>query len=307
MPGVAAAVIGLPDGYSARPATRADVPIVFDLVAAAERHHDGVVEVAVDDVEMDFGRVGFEPGRDCVVVLAGDRAVGWANVHKERAEADVHPSHHGRGIGTALLRWTEARAREVGSPTVAQTVTDHDASAAELFRANGYEPAWTSWILEIAFDHPPPEHLPPEGVAIRPYDPDVDEQASYRLIDDAFGEWEGRTTLPFEEWAAFVIRHNAFSPELSRLAFDRDELVGAALAFDYGEGREGWVQQLATRATHRHRGIGRALLYAVFRAFYDRGKTSSGLSTESRTGALGLYQRVGMSVRRSYTRYSKSL
>jgi GNAT superfamily N-acetyltransferase len=104
-----------------------------------------------------------------------------------------------------------------------------------------------------------------------------------------------------------VIRHNAFAPEVSRLAFDGDELVGAALAFDYAETGEGWVQQLATKATHRHRGIARALLSVVFREFYERGKTKSGLSTESRTGALSVYERVGMSVRRSYTRYSKPL
>jgi hypothetical protein len=32
-----------------------------------------------------------------------------------------------------------------------------------------------------------------------------------------------------------------------------------------------------------------------------------GLSTDSRTGALGLYERVGMKVTRSYTHFAKEL
>ncbi|MGZ8628532.1 MAG: GNAT family N-acetyltransferase [Actinomycetota bacterium] len=301
------AVIELPAGYTARAASREDVGVVFDLVAAAEEHLDGVAEIDVDDVEMDFGRVGFDPATDCVIVLDGDTPVGWADVYKERAEADTHPAYYGRGIGTALLRWTERRAAEDGAGKVSQTVTDNNATAAELFRTNGYEPAWISWILEIGFTEPPATHDPPEGITLRAYDPATDERTAYRLIDDAFNEWEGRTSLPFDEWAAFVIRHPSFSPELSRLAFDGDELVGAALCFDYAEDREGWVQQLATKAPHRHRGIARALLYDAFSSFYERGKRRCGLSTESRTGALTLYERVGMAVRRSYTRYTKPL
>jgi GNAT superfamily N-acetyltransferase len=207
-----------------------------------------------------------------------------------------------------LLSWTEGRAREHGEARIGQTVTDANRAAADLFVRSGYRPTHTSWILEIAFeDGPPSEPSPPGGIAIRPYDPGRDGQAVYRLIDDAFNEWEGRDPLPFEEWAPYVIRHHSFSPGLSPLAFDGEDLVGAALSFDYASTDEGWIHQLATKATHRHRGIARALLHAAFRAFYARGKARCGLSTDSRTGALTLYERVGMSVRRSYTRYTKEL
>lgn len=297
----------LPDGFTARGATREDVDLLLELVSAAEVHVDGVAEVDRHDVEMGFGRVGFDPAADCMIVLEGDLPVGWAEVHRGRAEADVRPTHSGRGIGTALLGWTERRARELGGASVEQVVSDHNLDAARLFRSNGYEPLWTAWILEIAFDEPPPVHLPPDAIAIRPYEPSSDERATYRLIDDAFTEWEGRESMAFEEWAAFVTRHGSFSPQLSRLAFDGDELVGAALSFDYQQDEEGWIQQVATKATHRHRGIARALLSEVFADFSRRGKRRCGLSTDSRTGALGLYERVGMRVRRSYTRYAKKL
>jgi ribosomal protein S18 acetylase RimI-like enzyme len=301
-----AVIEGLPEGFIVRPATPQDVDLITELTAAAELDLDGEVDVDRDDVEMGFGRAGFDASQDCIFVFEGDVPVAWADTYQDRAEADVRPSHRGLGIGSALAAWTEERARAHGEPKVSQNVTDSNRAAAELFTARGYESSRTSWYLEIAFrDGPPPEPTPPAGITIRSYDPDRDEHAVYRLIDDAFSEWEGRDPIPFEEWTAYVIRHNAFAPTMSPLAFDGDELVGAVMSFDYGEGDEGWVQQLATKATHRHRGIARALLHSAFVSFSRAGKARCGLSTDSRTGALSLYERVGMSVRRSYTRYTK--
>ena len=70
---------------------------------------------------------------------------------------------------------------------------------------------------------------------------------------------------------------------------------------------EGWIEQLATKATHRRRGIAQALLRTAFGGFYERGRRMAGVSTDSRTGALGLYEKVGMRVVRQYTRYRKRL
>ena len=104
-----------------------------------------------------------------------------------------------------------------------------------------------------------------------------------------------------------VIAHDAFRPELSPLAFAGDELVGAIIAYDYPHASEGWISQLATSVTHRRRGIGQALLRTAFGWFRERGRTIAGVSTDSRTGALGLYEKAGMRVQRSYTRFRKPL
>jgi GNAT superfamily N-acetyltransferase len=298
----------LPDGLTSRPATLAEVGAVTELFAACELHDDGVVEVDVGDIEVSFTRSGYEPSRDSVLVLDGDRLVAYAEAFGDRAEADVLPSHRGRGIGTALLRWTEAKARRDGSASLSQTVTDVRTDAADLFRRHGYRPTETAWLLQIRFDDgPPPTAVPPEGITIRPFRRGVDEPAAYRVIEDAFNEWPGRTPQSFEEWASYFPSHPSFAPELSPLAFDGDELVGASLYLDYADTDEGWVQQLATRVTHRHRGIARALLHQAFANAYASGKRACGLSTNSSTGALSLYEKVGMRVRRSYTRFTKAL
>jgi mycothiol synthase len=298
--------ITLPSPLTSRPATPEDVPAITSLIAACELHDDGEAEIDPDDVAFTFDRAG-AAADDTIVVFDGEDLVAWGDVYKERAEADVHPERRGEGIGSRVLAWAEARARETGQPRVRQVVTDANTGAAALFRAHGYEPAYTSWILQIAFDPstaPVPEVA--EGIVIRSF-AWSDAQAAHRVIDDAFTEWNGREPMSFDEWKPFIVGHGSFAPALSAVAFDGDEMVGAALALDYENADEGWVQQLATKATHRHRGIARALLQTVFAAFHERGKAKCGLSTDSRTGALSLYERVGMQVRRSYTSYAKQL
>jgi mycothiol synthase len=296
----------LPAGLSARPGTAEDAEAIFGVIGACELADDGVVEADLDDVVVGFERAGFDPDRDLVLVLDGDQAVAWAELYRQRAEADVRPSHRGRGIGTALLGWIETRAQELGEPDVGQTKTDANTEARDLLLANGYEPTFTSWILRIPLEEPqdPPE--PVEGIAIRPYRDD-DARAVHEMVDAAFSEWPGREPEAFEVWAPQVLAHAAFAPELSPVAFDGDELVGAAISYDFPDSDEGWVHQLATRATHRHRGIARALLQTAFGAFHERGRRVAGLSTDSRTGALGLYEKVGMRVERQYTRFAKHL
>jgi mycothiol synthase len=263
------------------------------------------VEVDRDDVRSSWARPSFDPASDAVIVMQGSRPVGWAEVYRPgRAEADVHPEHRGRGIGVALLGWTEARAREARADSVGQSVTDHNLGAAELFRVNGYQPLWTSWLLRIEMGGDPPVSETPEAISIRPYRPDDDREV-FGVIEGAFSEWPHREPETFDDWRAWMIGHDAFTPDRSRVAVTDHHIVGVALALDYGPQNEGWVHQLAVDADHRHRGIARALLLDVFASFQERGSRECGLGTDSRTGALGLYEKVGMRVRRSYTHWTK--
>ena len=300
-----------PPGFSTRAAADADVPAICGLIAACEVANDGASEIDPSDVAQSLALAG-EHG---VIVVTDGRGMlaGWASVtdavggrSRAVAEADVHPRARGRGLGAWLLAWTEARARDAGSRHVRQTVTDGDAAAQAMFSSHGYQKAHTSWILEMPLTEARPVVDLPPGITIRALEPG-DEPAAYRVIEDAFREWPGREPATFEQWQARVFGHPAFSPALSRLAFDGPELVGAALAMDYPGSPDGWVSQLATRATHRNRGIARALLQAAFAAFHDHGRRLGALSTDSRTGALTLYERLGMRIRRSYTSWTKDL
>jgi len=296
--------VSLPEGLTHRSANAADAEAICELIAACELEDDGVVEVDRYDVTVGFERHGLEPDLNTLLAFEGEHLAAWAELYRGRAEADVRPPHRGRGIGAALLSWIEARAGALAEPRLGQTKTDANTGARELLITSGYEPSWTSWIIRMELARPPIPPVVPAGISIRPYEPS-DARLVHEVINDAFSEWPGRNPEPYEVWAPHVLAHPAFEPALSPLAFDGEELVGVVLSSDFPE--EGWIEQLATKATHRRQGIAQALLRTAFGGFYARGRRMAGVSTDSRTGALGLYERVGMRVVRQYTRYRKRL
>ena len=303
-----------PTGTITRAATSDDARAIYELIADCERDLDGMAEIDLDDVVSELARPGTDLTRDSLLVHddAGE-LVGYALVFKsDRADVQVRPSHRDRGIGTLLLEWTEARARELGSDRVSQTVTDNDELAAGLLTAHGYEPKDTAWILEIELESEPEVPALPEGYALRTFEPGRDDEATYRLIEDAFGDWAGRKPSTYDEWVAFSIGRETFVPGLSPLVVAREvdgteRIVGAALVLDYPEAAEGYVHQLAVHRDHRHQGLARALLRYAFRDAFRMGRRTCVLSTNSYTGALSLYERVGMRIRRAYTNRSKPL
>ncbi|SEG90164.1 Acetyltransferase (GNAT) family protein [Actinacidiphila yanglinensis] len=303
----------LPPPYRARPATPADAGAIHRLVADCEREVLGRAETGLDAVTAHLTLPALDPALDTLLVHRPGRErgaepelVGRAWVHGgRRSEVDVHPAHRGRGLGRLLLDWAEERARSVGSVRLAQPAEDADAATVALLRSRGYEPFVTQWLLGIALPEEPEVPEPPAGVDVRPFR-SGDEKAAHELFEDAFSLWQKRR-LPYDEWARLTVERAAFAPEVSPVAFAGTEMVGAALAFDVPGSREGYVDRLAVRADHRGRGIAGVLLREVFRAFHRRGRTGCTLWTHSETGALSLYEHVGMTVRRSSSVYARAL
>ncbi len=298
--------LALPLGLMWRPATMGDAEAVTELVAVCEIAATGEREIEVEDVRSEWRRASVHLEDDTVLVFDGSRLVGAAQVVGARYLAvDVHPDVRERDIASALLRWGEARSRRQGAVTIGQTVPDSDTWTRDLFLANGYAPFWTSWALEMRLDGEPETPIIPPGASIRPAAVETEDRAIHALLEAAFGEWESRPPTPFEDWRAWAIGRGGFEPWWLPVAVDGDEIVGVAYLVPYPD--IGWVMQIAVRRSHRGRGLGQALLKHACREFHLRGFRLAGVSTDSRTGALGLYEHVGMKVARSYTHYAKEL
>ena len=295
----------LPAGYVWRPLAAGDIVAVWELEAAGEAYDDGVVEVDLSDLEAEWSQPDFDTASMSVGVFTDHRLVAYAQVFQGRAEALVHPEHRGREIGSALMRWTWEAARREGRVRVSQTISENEKSAEALLRANGYEYGHTSWILRIELTAPPPRAVLPAGYRLRAYSAGEDDREVFELIDRAFEEWRGLSSESkgFENWAASAL-HNV-SPGLVVLIERSKRIVGVAVGYDYGPKVEGWIGEIAVERAHRGKGLGRALLEDCFRRFFALGRRQCGVSTDSRTGALGLYEHVGMSVSRTYTRWIK--
>ena len=295
----------LPPGVTSRGATMDDVAAAVAVTRAAELA-DGVASLTVhDDVAGEWARPSMDIAHDVLLVEADGQVVAYAEQFHGRAFAHVHPDHQGRGIGTIVAAWTEDHARRAGLSQVGQTIPTTGGAARALLEGRGYDPRWDSWILKMALDTPATAPRVPAGIEIRGLRRPDDDHQLHAVIEEAFDTWPDRDTgTSFEDWQASYL-DRATDTDLVVVAEEDGRLVGAALCIP--EGDEGWVDQLAVLPVAWGRGIGGALLQSAFARFRARGLAVAALSTDSRTGALGLYQHVGMAVTESFTRYSLPL
>ncbi len=295
----------LPPPLTHRPLRPDDAENVCGLVRRCEEVDIGEPQLDLEDIVSEWQRPSFDLATQSIGVYDGDTLIASAEVSLgRRADADVEPAHRDRGIGSALVAWTEQVARNCGGSLVGQSVPE-GSSADRLLRAHGYEEMWTSWLLALPNDSAIAAPTLPDGVRLRAFEPGRDERAAYQVIEDAFNEWPDRDPTAYDDWVAGVLRRPGFEPWQLLLAFEGAEVVGAcnvimsnACAF---------VSQLAVRRDRRGLGIGRALMLEAFAAGRAHGAERAELSTDSRTGALGLYRHVGMEVTYTFVHLAKQL
>ncbi|WP_374970004.1 GNAT family N-acetyltransferase [Terrabacter sp. BE26] len=282
-------------GLTTRPLSPGDAAAVTELMARCEQHDVGTVLIEEADIVGDWQRPAFDLATQSVGVLDEDRLVAYAEVYKARwADAAVDPDHRGRGIGTALSRWTRSVAARDGGSVVGQPVPG-DSPGERLLASLGYRCLWTSWVLEMPAGTAIAPQPIPQGYAVREPRDEADLRAAWAINEDAFLEWSERERATFEEWAATVSMRPGYEGWQLRLMVDRDdEVVG--MAFVIVSSGCAYVDKLAVRRDERHKGLARALLVDAFEVGRAHGGERSELSTDSRTGALGLYEKVGMQV-----------
>jgi ribosomal protein S18 acetylase RimI-like enzyme len=291
-------------GYTVRPLTPGDARAVYELMAAGELETIGEVAIEEADIVSDWQRPSFDLAGQSIGVFAGDRLVGYAEVARGRwADATVDAAHRGRGIGTALAHWTQRVSRRDGGRLVGQPVPD-GSPGERLLKDLGYEALWTSWVLEMPQGKAIEPQPIPDGYSIRPAEGEADYRAAHVVVEDAFLEWADRERESYEDFEAQIIRRPGFEPWNLRLMADpTGAIVGTSilqLTDDCG-----FVSRLAVRRDQRHRGLARALLVDSFEQARAHGATRSELSTDSRTGALSLYEKVGMEVTSTWRHWAK--
>jgi GNAT superfamily N-acetyltransferase len=299
------AELRVPAGLSSRPATQDDAEAILALVGEAELADQGERWTDLDDIRSSWARPSFDLARDTVLVFDDDTMAGGTEVSRGYLDGYVHPAHRGRGIGGFLLDWAELRAIELGYDRIGQTVPETLAEARRLFTSRGFERERTSWLLTIDLDRPFDPPRLPDGIVLRDVVPG-EERAVHAVIERAFNEWPDRVPTTFEDWSAYTFARSTYRPNLLPVLVDGEEMVGVALCLD-ADPVDGWIQQVAVARPYRGRGLGRALLVHAFRMFQSLGKRTCSLGTDTRTGALGMYERVGMHVRHTYAHFGKRL
>ena len=270
-----------------------------------------------------------DPHKDVLIAEVAGKMVAYNRVYWER-ELDgprtyehhgfVLPEWRGKGIGRAMIRWAEDRAREIEA-TLSDEATSYVGSSVyasmagleNLLITEGYEPIRYGYHMET----PDLDHIPdvpmPEGLEVRPAQPE-----HYRAI------WDASTEAFQDEWGAVETRDEDFDiwiadarnePHLWMVAWDGDQVAGSILnvinhAYNEHTGRKlGYTESISVRRPWRKRGLASALIARSMKMFKDMGMTQTalGVDTENPSGALRVYERMGYKAISKSTTYRKPL
>ena len=286
----------------------------------ASREIDGREWVqTTDDIAREFAHmVNSDPSRDMIIAEIDGEIAGYSRGEWWREDSGLYlywfnlhaaPPYRGRGIRRAMLRWIEARLRQVAADHPADAPKQYTTDVAEkghsllaLLESEGYRPARYFNKMVCSLEEALPNFPMPAGLEMRPVLPE-----HYRSIweadNEAFRDHWGHTPSAetyYQEWLSDPV---IFTPELWQIAWDveTNEIAGQVRTFidelyndKYGRKR-GYTEFISVRRPYRRRGLARALITESLRVLKARGMTESALTvdTESITGAVRLYEDCG--------------
>lgn len=284
----------------------------------------------VENLRTDHEHGGeFDPRRDLLVaevdgeiVAAGETSVRTRDgIGAHQVEGWVRPAWRRRGLGRAILHWTERRAVEVarvdGRPperALSSWPDEDQVGATTLYAGEGYRIVRYGFLMVRDLAEPIPDLALPDGLEVRPV-----EEADHRRIWDADCEafrdhWNTseRTESDFQGWFA--------APELDttlwRVAWEGDEVAGSVMSYVWAAENEalgirrGWLEHVSVRRPWRNRGLASALIADSLRALGAVGMSEAalGVDAENISGALRVYEslgftrsRTGVSFRKDFT------
>lgn len=318
------------DDYSVRPPSLDDIGIVTEMHNICSLDLVGREQYEPSDFEMGWVAPDFDKDASVRLVLTPEgQLVGYGSVsdHSEPyvhlgVGVSVHPEFRDQGIGEALLAWGEARVRPTiekapeGAQVIMRSGCNHkDEYSKKLFEDYGMEIIRHFFQMEIEFDGQPPDPVIPEGITIRPYNPETEIEAMGLAYLDSFQDHFGFTEMPIEKLVELVHHMITNDPyydsDLWMVALDGDEIAAFVICSPKTteDPEMGFVSVLGVRRPWRKRGLGLALLQHAFGELYKRGSKRAGLGVDasSLTGATRLYEKAGMKVTRQYDSYQKIL
>ena len=292
-----------------REATPADAAAIKRVIDAHALASFGEVEMSEEEI-----RSWFAMSRIWIRLAERDgEPVGYLDVvHEESGHFAVDVRTLDGEAARLLVAAAEGHAREVAeTPVLRGFVQGDEPELRRVYEEGGWSPIRHSFQMQIDLDGAELEQPEwPKGLVVRNGQPRDDERVYEAHMDSFQDHWDFRRHS-YEDWRKYTTQTHRYSPELWWLVEDGDELAAISInAWHFsGDPQFGWVHVLGVRPPWRKRGIATALLRKTFLDFKERGATRVGLGVdgENTTGAVRLYERVGMRVVRRNDTYEKVL
>ncbi|MBK8900054.1 MAG: GNAT family N-acetyltransferase [Anaerolineaceae bacterium] len=300
--------------FQLRPATFPDLDAIYTLVAQQNTADFGSALLSLEELRQRWHAPDFSLAKQTqVAISAADQIVAYAELrpyHPTELSLRLYlpPTPFAPELGQRLLAAFEADL-EPGTELMTQ-VSGKNIQNQQIFAAAGFKRGLTFLMMEIELTEAPPAPVWPEGIGVRPFIPNHDEQATYATDEAASLDKGYSNPLSFDAWAKRMSLHtDPFDSTLWFLACHQAEVVGVALNFFLPDDNCGVIDHLGVRREWRGRGIGLALLQHSFAAFFARGVTNIKLNVDSGslTNAPRLYEKAGMQTVQTYHIYSKTI
>jgi GNAT superfamily N-acetyltransferase len=191
----------LPAGYRLRAPVIEDGPAIADMLNTETVALTGVPLASVEWVTTAWTAPGARLDRDFGVITDVSGAIaGYFLIEFEPPFTSVFGigavalSHHGRGIGSAIVEEVERRGRELAAGhedvTLRMGVLAGEPRVAEVLTAHGFREARVFWSMTLRFDGPPPPPADVPGIDVRTLIPGQEREV-YECAAEAFEDHWG--------------------------------------------------------------------------------------------------------------------
>jgi ribosomal protein S18 acetylase RimI-like enzyme len=297
-----------------RQQTAADIPAMVGLVDETWSVLYGWTGYfTAGGLELGLNRPQRDPERDSPAIFTGDRLIAWAALQAWPPMSEVvcpisvdlalPPGDRFAAVDALIMALQDAaRARLTDAdPHLARvfglSVPTRDTGLRDHVRGRGWTLLRTYFELAIDLTEDAfPDIEWPEGMTMRTFRDAAVVEPTIAVMTDAFADHHGDSPPP-DEWH-HLLASQMVLPDASYLLSDADGPVAGLVSSDLGDG-EGYIGAIGVRRRGRGQGTATAMLRRSFHDLAAAGYSTAKLDVdgENTTGALGLYERAGMSVR----------
>jgi len=291
--------------FTVRAARLGDAQLISDLINEVDLVEIGAAEYTPEEVIEDL-RGTRDLASNSWLAFDGDRLVSYGILWNEFGNGRIDLDHYVRAdtilAGGQLIDLQVARAAEVAAADGAEEAVIHlhltprSPLAATELPARGWRAIRRHHVLKrrVSVLTDPVPATPP-GVTLRTAESPEDQETVFQLLHTSFADHFDHQPQTYPQW-----RERVGAGELDWSLVWIATVDGADVATLLGRNREAmaWVRSLGVLDRARGRGIGTFLLRTAFAEFAQRGRDTVGLGvdTENATGALRLYEGLGMTL-----------